>query len=124
MDLPDYAMLDVEESGFDTLSIVVWIMCEEARGSLVKAKVGIRTLFGADDNLVSKFAAECAKGNLTPWEALDNLRQCIAKYFMPEEYFNPEHASAVHRERLEPAAMAAAARAAGVHWSGIYGHSA
>ena len=106
MDLLDYAMLDVEESGFDTLSIVVWITCED-RGSLA-----------------SKFAAECAKGNLTPWEALANLRHCIAHFFMPEEYFNPEHASAVHRERLEPAAMAAAARAAGVHWSGLYGHSA
>ena len=79
MDLPDCAMFDVEASGFDTLSIVVWIMCEEARGSLVKAKGGIRTLLGADDNLVSKFAAECAKGNLTPWEALDKVRQCIAK---------------------------------------------
>ena len=87
MDLPDYAMCDVEASGLGKLSIVVWIMCEEARGSLVKAKGGIRTLLGADGSLVSKFAAECAKGNLTPSEALDNLRQCIAKYFKPEGYF-------------------------------------
>ena len=124
MDFPYYAMRDVEASGFDTLSIVVWLMCKEARGSLVKAKVYTRTLSGADDSLVFKFAAECVKGNLTPWEALANLRHCIAHFFMPEEYFNPEHASAVHRERLEPAAMAAAARAAGVYWSNIYGHSA
>ena len=105
-----YAVRDMKASGFDTLSIVVWLMCKEARGSLVKAKVGIRTLFGADDNLVSKFAAECVKGNQTPWAALAKLRLRM-----------PEDGSAVRKERLEPAAIASAARAASTYWSERYG---
>ena len=85
------------ESGFDTLSIVVWIMCED-RGSLA-----------------SKFAAECVKGNQTPLVALSKLRRGISKYF------KPEGASAVRTERLEPEAMVFAARAASTYWSERYG---
>ena len=83
MDFPYYAMRDVEASGFDTLSIVVWLMCKEARGSLVKAKVYTRTLSGADDSLVFKFAAECVKGNNPPCVALEKLRRCVSMYLKP-----------------------------------------
>ena len=79
-----YAVRDMKASGFDTLSIVVFLMCKEARG--------------ADDSIVSKFAAECVQGNLTPWGALAELR-----HFIAEEYLDPEVASAVHRQLLDSA---------------------
>ena len=97
-DLPDYALQDLRAAGFDTLSVVVWIMCEEARASFA-----------------SKFAAECVKGNQIPWVALAKLRLCMSKYF------RPEGGSAVRKERLEPAAIASAARAASTYWSERYG---
>ena len=97
-DLPYYALSEVMNAGFDTLSIVVWIMCEEARASFA-----------------SKFPAECVKGNQTPWVALAKLRLCMSKYFRPED------GSAVRKERLEPAAIASAARAASTYWSERYG---
>ena len=69
--LPYYAdpALDAEgrtDTGFDVLSIVVWIMCME-RG-----------------HLVSMFAAECFAGNHKPSMVIEKLRSCIAKYFTPE----------------------------------------
>jgi hypothetical protein len=69
-DPPYYAdpALDAEgrtDTGFDVLSIVVWIMCME-RG-----------------HLASMFAAECIAGNHEPSMVLEKLRKNIAKYFTP-----------------------------------------
>ena len=47
-DLPDYALQDLRAAGFDTLSIVVRIICEN-RGCLA-----------------TKFATECIEGNHEP----------------------------------------------------------
>ena len=88
------------KGGFETLSIVVWVLCKD-RG-----------------RLASKSAAECVEGNHAPWVVLDKIRRVVAKYL------KPGYAPTVPTEFLEQEAVAAAARTVTVYWSGLYGDPA
>ena len=69
-DLPYYTLSELEAAGrttgYDALSIMVWIMFEYRGCS------------------ASKFAAECIGGNHEPWVVAEKLRWVMAKYFTPE----------------------------------------